>query len=179
MLFTWGNEFWHRISGACGIWTHIYLTAEASDCAPPPTPLSSCCVKEQSAFSAWGLKLEERMKILKGGWEWSRNSSFTSKPSNHVLFPLPWTYSSVTFRLKNKKKAQPVLEKCQLLHFSERVQNNQKVEHPQTDTDLHQSLLWRHTAKVWKEKLVSAAQLIFLEYKFHTSKVCLHSKEKV
>ena len=179
MLFTWGNEFWHWISGARGIWTHIYLTAEASDCAPPPTPLSSSCVKEQSAFSAWGLKLEERMKILKGGWEWSRNSSFTSKPSNHVLFPLPWTYSSVTFRLKNKKKAQPVLEKCQVLHFSERVQNNQKVEHPQTDADLHQSLLWRHTAKVWKEKLVSAAQLIFLEYKFHTSKICLHSKEKI
>ena len=72
-----------------------------------------------------------------------------------------------------------MLEKCQVLHFSERVQNNQKVEHPQTDAGLHQSLLWRHTAKVWKEKLVSAAQLIFLEYKFHTSKVCLHSKEKI
>lgn len=178
MLFTWGNESWHQISGGCGIWTHIFLIAESSDCAPPHLCLPP--VWRNSLLSVPGdWNLRKGWKSLKGGWKWSRNSSFTSKPSNHVLFPLPWTYSSVTFRLKNKKKAQPVLEKCQVLHFSERVQNNQKVEHPQTDADLHQSLLRRHTAKVWKEKLMSPAQLIFLEYKFHTSRVCFRSEEKI
>ena len=51
-----------------------------------------------------------------------------------------------TLGLKKNKKAHSVLEKCQLLHFSERVQNNQNVEHPQADADLHQSLFRRHTA---------------------------------
>ena len=49
---------------------------------------------------------------------------------------------------KKKKKAQLVLEKCQVLHFSGRVQNNQNVEHPQTDANLYRSLFHRHITEI-------------------------------
>lgn len=76
------------------------------------------------------------------------------------------------------KKAQPVVEKCQVLRFRGRVRNNQKVEHPQTDANLHQNLLQRHTAELWKEQLLFPAQLIFLECKLHTSQACFIQRRK-
>lgn len=132
------------------------------------------------------LPVPEGRKVGKG-WKSSKAGEDEAKaPVSHLnqaimfYFNFPQTYSSVTlgWKKKRKKKAQLVLEKCQVLHFSGRVQNNQNVEHPQTDANLYRSLFQRRITEIWKEQLMLPAQLIFLEYKCCASKVWFTQRRK-
>lgn len=79
------------------------------------------------------------MEILRKG----KHEAETSVSHLHqaIMFYFNFREHIVQLHLfEKKKKAQWVLEKCQVLHLSGRVQNNQNVEHPQTGAHRHPCL---------------------------------------
>lgn len=93
-------------------------------------------------------------------------------------FHFPERIVPVTFKLKNKKKAQQCLRNVKYYILANVYRTIKRLNIPK-QTQTFTKVSFGDTPPRCGKKLVSAAQLFFTEYKFHTSKVCLHSKVKV